>query len=248
MSGYCLGLDLGKEQDYTAVAALQVAPGGNGGAVYQLRHLERFKLRTPYHEIVARVGALMESPQLTTRVERTPPSHWDPVAIDDWHRRPFHERKPVLVVDATGVGGPVCDMLTVAGIPYTGVLITGGEEEIPPTIHTTVEWVARSGPGGGGSKRERESPFWRVPKRDLVATVQVLLQGRRLRFAAGLPLVDVLQRELLNFQVKINPQTAHDSYGAWREGTHDDLVLAVALAAWKAEKKHGPKRRTGGMF
>jgi hypothetical protein len=45
----------------------------------------------------------------------------------------------------------------------------------------------------------------------------------------------MLVREIQNFQVKINLETAHDSYGAWREGTHDDLVLAVALALWVAE-------------
>ena len=40
--------------------------------------------------------------------------------------------------------------------------------------------------------------------------------------------------------MKIDPITAHDSYGAWREGQHDDLVLAVALAVWFAE--HGGGR------
>ncbi|MEJ7861626.1 MAG: hypothetical protein WKF90_08310 [Pyrinomonadaceae bacterium] len=33
--------------------------------------------------------------------------------------------------------------------------------------------------------------------------------------------------------MKIN-DSAHDTYGAWREGTHDDLVLAAALALWCA--------------
>lgn len=42
----------------------------------------------------------------------------------------------------------------------------------------------------------------------------------------------MLSGELQNFKVKINPETAHDSYGAWREGQHDDLVLAVALGLW----------------
>ncbi len=32
-------------------------------------------------------------------------------------------------------------------------------------------------------------------------------------------------------------EQAHDSYGAWREGTHDDLVLAVALALWAGERQ-----------
>ena len=34
--------------------------------------------------------------------------------------------------------------------------------------------------------------------------------------------------------------TAHDSYGAWREGAHDDLVLAVCLALWIAESEPKP--------
>jgi len=35
--------------------------------------------------------------------------------------------------------------------------------------------------------------------------------------------------------VKIDPRTAHDSYSHWREGDHDDLVLATALACWFRE-------------
>ena len=44
-----------------------------------------------------------------------------------------------------------------------------------------------------------------------------------------IPAIPTLVQELLAFRVKIDPLTAHDSYGAWREGAHDDLVLAVAL-------------------
>ncbi len=36
--------------------------------------------------------------------------------------------------------------------------------------------------------------------------------------------------------MKINISTAHDSYEAWREGDHDDLVLAVAMACWAGER------------
>src|SRR5438477_511373 len=66
--------------------------------------------------------------------------------------------------------------------------------------------------------------------------VQVLLQSGRLKIAEGLPDTKTLVRELLNFKVKIDPVTAHDSYAAWRENIHDDLVLAVAMALWLAEK------------
>jgi hypothetical protein len=48
-------------------------------------------------------------------------------------------------------------------------------------------------------------------------------------------LAEVLKRELLSFRVKLDPRTAHDSYEHWREQDHDDLVLAVACAAWYRE-------------
>ncbi|MEJ7863244.1 MAG: hypothetical protein WKF90_16565 [Pyrinomonadaceae bacterium] len=59
--------------------------------------------------------------------------------------------------------------------------------------------------------------------------VQLYLQSRRLKIASQLPEADTLTRKLQNFRVKIT-DAANDTYGAWREGTHDDLVLAAALA------------------
>jgi hypothetical protein len=37
--------------------------------------------------------------------------------------------------------------------------------------------------------------------------------------------------------MKVSLDTGHDSYGAWREGTHDDLVLALACALWCGERQ-----------
>ena len=125
--------------------------------------------------------------------------------------------RAALVVDQTGVGAPVIDMFRKATLKPVGVLIHGGAAE------------SHDIPGP-----------WKVPKRDLVAVVQVLLQNRRLHIADG-PLKGILVSELLNFKIKIDPETAHDSYSAWRDMEHDDLVLAVALAAWYAEK-HKPRR------
>jgi hypothetical protein len=79
---------------------------------------------------------------------------------------------------------------------------------------------------------------YRVPKRDLVAMVKVLLQSGRLRIASALPGAEVLVQELLGFQVRITA-SANDVYGAWREGQHDDLVLAVALTCWFGENAPG---------
>lgn len=117
----------------------------------------------------------------------------------------------ILVVDQTGVGAPVVDMFQKANLYPVGVLIHGG------------------------ARVTYENGTCHVPKRDLVYVVQVLLQNRQLKVAMG-PLREILVRELLNFKIKIDAETAHDSYSAWREGDHDDLVLSVALAAWWAEQ------------
>jgi hypothetical protein len=69
----------------------------------------------------------------------------------------------------------------------------------------------------------------RAPKRDLVGVAQAALQTSRLRIAADLPKAKAMIQGLQNFQVKITA-AANDVYGAWREGTHDDLVLAVTPA------------------
>ena len=93
----------------------------------------------------------------------------------------------------------------------------------------------------GGNTPTHEGANWLVPKRDLVSTMQVLLQSRRLMVAEELPEAPLLVKELLDFQVKIT-MAAHDIYGAWREGQHDDLVLATALAVWFGERMGGGLR------
>jgi hypothetical protein len=88
----------------------------------------------------------------------------------------------------------------------------------------------------GGDSVTHGKGILRAPKRDLVNAPLVLLQRGQLKMAEGLALKDSLVKELLNFRVKINIATAQDSYEAWREGDHDDLVLSVALACWAGER------------
>ncbi len=126
-----------------------------------------------------------------------------------------------LIVDATGCGRPVFDMFKKAGLNPVGISIHGGGT------------VTRAG------------SFINVPKRDLVGVLQVLFQSGRLKVAAEMPEAQTFINELLNFKVKINTKTAHDSYEAWRENINDDLVLSVALAAWYAEKQRPAARAFG---
>ncbi len=85
-----------------------------------------------------------------------------------------------------------------------------------------------------------------TPKRDLVAKVQSLLQTGALKIAETLALADVLTSELLAFRAKIS-RAGRDTYEAWRESDHDDLVLALALACWyKKPLRTRPLRHASG--
>lgn len=123
-----------------------------------------------------------------------------------------------LVIDQTGVGRAVYDLFKKSGLSPIGV-----------SIH-------------GGDKATHDGGIWKVPKRDLVAALTVAFQNGELKIASSLPEATTLIKELQNFRVKIDPKTAHDSYEAWREGDHDDLVLAVALAVWYAKRDSGGRR------
>jgi hypothetical protein len=86
---------------------------------------------------------------------------------------------------------------------------------------------------------------WQVPKKELVSTLQVLLQTRRLQVAQRLPQAAALERELHAFRVRIT-ESAHEMFGAERERDHDDLVMALALAAWVAERVGLPRLPAAG--
>ena len=128
-----------------------------------------------------------------------------------------------LVIDAGGVGRAVLDIFKASGMKPVAVTITGGDR----AVHT-------------------ELGEWHVPKRDLVAGLQVLLQSNpsRLQIAQDVPHAAEFVKELLAFKMKIDPKTAHDSYEGGG-GVHDDIVLAVALACWRARNR--PRAEVGHL-
>jgi hypothetical protein len=138
-----------------------------------------------YPEIVARVADLMTEA---------------PIA-DNSH----------LIVDATGVGRPVMDMLRGADL-----------NPIAVTIH-------------GGGKITGRRGWLRVPKRDLISVLLVAFQSGLIRISSELEHATTLAHELLGMRRRVTA-AGTDQYGAWREGEHDDLVLALALAVWYAER------------
>ena len=123
-------------------------------------------------------------------------------------RPPLNRMGPRVLVDYTGVGRPVFDMFKGrhALRRAQGVVITGGRD------------TTRHGPG------------WSVPKGELVSKLQALLHAGELHIAASLPDAPVLLRELQDFRVRFT-ESGNATFNA-REGAHDDLVLALALAVF----------------
>jgi hypothetical protein len=74
-----------------------------------------------------------------------------------------------------------------------------------------------------------------VPKRDLIASVQVALEKGELRIARELPAAGALVEELVDVR-KTARESGRDRVGADRAGEHDDLVIALALACWKGRR------------
>jgi hypothetical protein len=123
-------------------------------------------------------------------------------------RAPLNRLNPAVLVDYTGVGRPVFDMF--AGRPSLrraqGVVITGGRET------------------------SRAPAGWSVPKGELVSKLQALLHSGHLRIPRSLPDAPVLMRELQDFRVRFT-DAGNATFNA-RDGAHDDLVLALALAVF----------------
>jgi hypothetical protein len=205
MANYYVGLDLGQSADYTALAVVQKIPTydeqtGKHGTELHLRHLERYPLKTPYTDIADPLKRLLDGPPFTT-----------PVVSNGRLANPVTE----LVVDKTGVGVAVTDLLKERRLGFIAVTITGLGQKV--NRHSMREYS--------------------VPKQDLVAALEVPFHKGILKVASGLEGWPKLREELLNFRRKQNKATAHISYEHWRESDHDDLVLAAALACWKATYK-----------
>lgn len=226
-TAYLVGLDLGERADYTAVAALRqhAVPTGRSRRVRVEFDLDR--------------GTLYESmPELEYQYDVVYLDRWRgrgykiavPIMerlLDELHQDTHRQRmdarilnEPALpvwtLVDHTSVGIPVVEDLRAAGLDCTGITITAGE-----------------------SSRQSGQDYY-VPKSALVSTLKVLVENRRIDVPDALALASTLTAELQNFRRKKKLTTGNETFGAgesaeWREGAHDDVVLATAMATWYGE-------------
>jgi hypothetical protein len=186
-----IGVDLGQRRDSSAIAVVErvweqanaaefLNTGLDGQWWFRVRMLERIRLDTSYPDVVRRVKEIAGLPQVTAE-GRT------------------------VVVDGTGVGAPVVDLLRRAGLGcmIVPVILTGGGQ-----------------PSNGPLLR---GGYESVPRSVLLTGMQVLVQQGRLKVAARSREAETLRREMLGLKLA----------GKVTE-VHDDLAVAVALALWKA--------------
>ena len=114
------------------------------------------------------------------------------------------------MIDKTGWVRPVLEMFERDGLRPQRVWITAGLDETR------------------GERREH-----RVPKITLVSRLQAALHAGELKFAAGLAEERALRQELGEFRMR-HTEAGRAVFGA-REGRHDDLVLALAVALWRGQ-------------
>jgi hypothetical protein len=150
------------------------------GAIFQVGHLERVPLGTSYPAIAHHVRRLYSGFPSSTEV----------------------------VLDATGLGGPVYEIFVGVGLSPIGVMITAG------------------------TAQSEDGKFLHVPKMLLISRLQALLHEGRLKIQKSLPEASVLMGELLDYRIQYTV-AGHLTFNA-REGRHDDLVLALAIACYRA--------------
>ena len=194
-SHFFVGLDLGQMRDHSALAVVErdeIFVGEMDHATYErprarrfrVRYLERLALGTSYPTVVDRVRQVVRQRPLMSRC--------------------------TLVMDATGVGAPVLDLMRVAGLGcgIVPVNLTGGERE--------------SQSGG----------IWNVPKQALISGLLLMLEKKELALSKRVAAALVLDKELAGMEARVS-RSGHFTFGA-REGEHDDVVMAAALACWRA--------------
>jgi hypothetical protein len=196
---YVCGLDLGRQHDRSVFAVIRhtrTPVEGEAGWViddragvcrqasithYDLVHLHALPLKLDYVSQALLVRKLMA-------------------------REPLASTNARLIVDISGVGMGVADLMRSQGLRFVGVQITAGTEQ------THVD----------GN--------YRVAKQLLVSKLEAALHAGELRVPDALPEAEAFRKELESFRRKTKASGAQ----TWSAdaGEFDDRVMAVSYATW----------------
>ncbi len=207
-----IGVDIGQKVDPTTIVVAEAfkneRPGRRAEYRYEVRHMERLPIGTSYPDVGKRIAEVTKG-----ITDRPVPANYYPPRL--W-----------LVVDATGVGRPVVDILKDA--------LHGSRVNLRPATFTHGDRMEGAWYGGYGEE-------WRVGKAYLVSRLQALFQTSRIKLPVDHREAAAMANELINYELKVSEQ-GNDTYGAFKVGTHDDLVTALGLAVLRDPP--GPSIRT----
>jgi hypothetical protein len=213
MSVACIGVDIGQKHDPTAVVVCEYerVPIDPAGVP-----IDETGLADSFLVALDLVPAPLFDTRYVVRAVRRLPlglpyptvaTHVSAIC-DAMLRRP--QAEVYLAVDATGVGAPVVDLI---------------ERALDPAVHCTRVLIT-------GSETCPDSPLQReeikMGKTWMVSRLQALLQSRRIVMPNSTQARE-LAKELADFEIRVG-RDAHAEMGAFKTGTHDDLVTALGLS------------------
>jgi hypothetical protein len=136
-------------------------------------------------------------------------------------------KRPKIMIDVTGVGDAVTDLLTP---------LVSGLGSVHPCRFM------------GGDRLTQDGLEFKMGKGFFVSRLQVLSESQRIHLPDQLPEAKQLAKEMLDFDIDVDELTGKATYGAIRPGTHDDMVCAIGLACLQdAEPNPGPLVFSGGV-
>jgi hypothetical protein len=189
---FILSLDPAQLRDWSALAAIdmQYRPEEKRFG-YSLVAMAR-KQGLPYDQIVDWVVRTLKKPEFN------------------------REQPPEFLLDSTGVGVAVRDMLAAKGVRMKAVTITSGESFT------------------------RQGSIFHVGKSRLIGTFLGAFDAGKVRVNPNMPIWPLVEREMLSFRAEMNTQGRLKMEA--EQGENDDMLFALAMAVWYGEEVKRGKR------
>lgn len=155
--------------------------------VYISRYMKRLALGLPYPEQAEEIARIATSGTFAKRTVR-------------------------VLIDVTGVGRPVFDMI------YQ--IIYQNDEALANVLVKPITFTH-------GDRYNEETGL--LGKAYLVSRLQALGQTGCAQLPPGNPLAEPTRKEMMDYEIRID-EDGNDRYGAFKTGAHDDIVTAWGLS------------------
>jgi len=200
-----LGVDLGQSRDATVIIAVETyrpEPDVEQVIAYNNpRDLLHGRARTPRSEMHFDLVHIEKLPRGLSFPEQAAKIITTALALGT-------EERPRILLDATGLGAPMLDLI---------------RRDCPYPVQGAVI--------GSGNEVTRRGRDLTVPKQELVSNLEAVLSTRRLHSVPDLPYAGELDQELRSFGYELS-DSGRPKYAGRK--SHDDLVSALMLALFGA--------------